>query len=73
MPMNPVDLEEIRPQDIAFRGLAVRMTICTGHVDKSEMHPVSRRVEYSGEVVKVRRRSCICPHATNQKLPVGSL
>ena len=61
--MNPVDLDDIRPQDIAFRGLAVRMTICTGRVDKCEMHPVSRRVEYSGEVVKVHLLFH-CPHGS---------
>ena len=34
--------------DIMFRGLAVRMVIATGSVEKCTKHPISNRVEYQG-------------------------
>ena len=34
--------------EIMFRGLAVRMVIATGHVERCQKHAISNRVEYQG-------------------------
>ena len=45
--------------DIMFRGLAVRMVIATGSVEKCTKHPISNRVEYQGSPLDARPKpSC---------------
>ena len=36
--------------DIMFCGLAVRMVIASGHVERCQTHAISNRAEYQGEI-----------------------
>ncbi|KAK9818038.1 hypothetical protein WJX72_006076 [[Myrmecia] bisecta] len=56
-----LELHEVEPHDIAFRGLSVRMGIATGQVLSTHVHHLSMRVEYDGPVVTLLHAIADCP------------
>ena len=44
-------IQTLSPAQILFRGLRVRMGIATGVADKTHMHELTRRMEYSGAIM----------------------